>query len=87
MGKALTNNEFVRRAREVYKNKYSYSKTNYVNSDTKIIITCLEHGDFEKRPLKFLAGRECYECKKNNKIALLIIKYNDDFSDKLTYLL
>lgn len=30
--------------------KYKYEKVDYVNSRTKITITCPEHGDFEQRP-------------------------------------
>lgn len=62
--KKTTNSQFIQRAKEIYGDKYDYSKTNYINSDTKVIITCSKHGNFEKRPLKFLTGRECYECKK-----------------------
>ena len=54
MAKPLTNDIFITRAKSVYNDKYDYSKINYINSDTNIVITCPKHGDFEKRPLKFL---------------------------------
>ena len=44
--KRLTNNEFIKRAKEVHGNKYDYSKVKYVNAKTKICIVCKEHGDF-----------------------------------------
>lgn len=66
MAKPLTNDIFITRAKSVYNDKYDYSKTNYINSDTNIVITCPKHGDFEKRPLKFLNGTECGECKKED---------------------
>jgi len=39
--------EFIKRAREVHGNKYDYSKVNYVDSKTKVIIICPVHGEFE----------------------------------------
>ena len=41
---------------------YSYEKANYVTSKTKLIITCLEHGDFEQTPNKHLSGQGCLKC-------------------------
>lgn len=64
MAKATTNKEFLKRCVNIYNNKYDYSKVNYIKSNIKIIITCHKHGDFEQLPLKFLNGRECSICKK-----------------------
>lgn len=89
--KALTTEEFISRAEKVYQNKYSYEKTNYINSDLKIIITCSIHGDFEKRPLKFLSGRECIGCKtkRTNTKKLtteeFISRSKEIFGDKFDY--
>lgn len=66
MGKATTNDEFIKRAKNVYGDKYDYKNTLYKNTETPLIVTCLIHGDFILRPLKFLKGRECCECKKND---------------------
>ncbi len=46
----LTTNEFIEKATAVHGGKYDYSKTKYVNSRTKITITCDEHGDFIQTP-------------------------------------
>lgn len=51
--------EFIRRAKEVHENTYDYSKTVYVNARTKVIITCLIHGDFEQLPSGHLNGTGC----------------------------
>lgn len=48
--KKLTTEEFIKRARVVHKNKYSYDKTIYVNSQTPVVVTCEVHGDFESIP-------------------------------------
>ena len=53
-----TGESFVQKAREVHgENTYDYSKVEYVNAKTKIIITCPEHGDFEQTPKDHLNGR------------------------------
>ena len=64
MGKTtrLTTEEFIKRAKEIYKDKYDYSKVNYINKSTKVTIICPIHGEFEKYPLDFLKGQECQKC-------------------------
>ena len=54
--------EFIRRAREIHGNKYDYSKVDYINNYTKVIITCPEHGDFEQFPHSHLQGNGCQKC-------------------------
>ena len=64
---------FITKAREVHGSKYGYSKSKYVKKDSKVIITCPEHGDFLQTPNKHHAGQGCPECaattrtKKNTK--------------------
>ena len=60
--KKLTNEDFIRKAKEVHGNKYDYSKTSYVDSHTKVIITCPKHGDFEVLPYNHLSGTGCKKC-------------------------
>jgi len=54
--------EFINKSNEVHSKKYNYSKVNYINSQTKVIITCKEHGDFEQMPNSHLQGRGCEKC-------------------------
>ena len=58
----ITNEEFIRRAKEVHGDKYDYSKTKYVNTTTKVCIICPEHGEFWQTPSKHLIGRGCPKC-------------------------
>ena len=67
MGRKYTTSDFIERAAKVYGDKYSYSKTNYINTEVPLLITCPNHGDFKIRPLKFLKGRECQKCKIRTK--------------------
>lgn len=54
--------EFIRKANIVHNNRYTYENAVYINANTKIIITCKEHGDFEQRPTNHLQGRGCRKC-------------------------
>lgn len=62
MSKKLTQEEFIRRAREVHGDKYDYSKVEYRNYDTKVCIICPEHGAFLKRAGMHLRGQGCPRC-------------------------
>lgn len=46
MGKKLTTEQFIEKARLVHGDKYDYSKVEYINSDTKVCIVCPIHGEF-----------------------------------------
>lgn len=63
MGKKLTQEEFIRRAREVHGKKYDYSKVEYKNCETKVCIICPKHGEFWQTPSKHLCDRGCPKCK------------------------
>jgi hypothetical protein len=66
MGKALTTEEFIKKANEVHFNKYNYDKTEYKHSLSRVIITCPIHGDFTQLPARHLFGEGCPECKRDN---------------------
>ena len=44
--KRLTYDIFLKRAREIYGNKYDYSKVEYINVMTPVCIICPIHGEF-----------------------------------------
>lgn len=64
MGKKSNTDEFIKKAIKIHEDKYNYSKVNYINSKSKIIIICKEHGDFEQCPGDHLKGRGCPDCGK-----------------------
>lgn len=53
---------FITKANKIHNNKYKYDKVIYINSCTKIIITCRIHGDFEQTPNSHLNGNGCKQC-------------------------
>lgn len=66
--RTLSKEEFITRAREVHGDKYDYSKTDYVNMRSKVLIVCPLHGEFWQRAQSHLLGNGCPECKRANHI-------------------
>lgn len=54
--------DFIDKANDVHKGKYGYSLVSYINSSTKIKITCPIHGLFEQVPKSHLKGIGCKYC-------------------------
>ncbi len=50
--------------------KYDYSKVAYEAAKKKVIITCLEHGDFEQTPNNHYVGHGCAACGGNKPLSL-----------------
>ena len=55
-------NVFIKRANQVHNNYYSYTNVSYTNIDTKVIIICPYHGEFEQTPYVHLKGHGCSSC-------------------------
>lgn len=66
MTRRLTKPEFVAKARGVHGERFDYSKVEYVNSTTKVVIFCPEHGDFAQAPANHLSGFGCLKCGYGN---------------------
>ena len=60
--KKSTTKEFVEKATKVHRDKYIYSKVNYINNQTKVTIICPKHGEFEQTPSNHLSGQGCCDC-------------------------
>jgi len=68
--KKKTTEEFIKQAKQFHGNKYSYSKTKYVDSTVKVEIVCKEHGSFWQKPSNHLGGKNykakgCPRCAGN----------------------
>tara|TARA_R110002167_G_scaffold339591_1_gene547441 strand:- start:49 stop:1068 length:1020 start_codon:yes stop_codon:yes gene_type:complete len=61
----LTNEKVISRFQKTHGNRYDYSKIQYENRRTKIIIICKVHGEFMQRSDMHKAGNGCPECGKN----------------------
>ena len=58
-----TTQEFIEAAKIIHGNKYDYSKVDYKNNRTPVVIICPEHGEFEQRPEVHLRGCGCPICR------------------------
>ena len=63
--KSLTTKEFIERAKQIHGDKYDYSKVEYVNGETPVIIICPKHGEFLQQPRKHLIGHNCPICNES----------------------
>ncbi len=54
--------EFIKEAKQIYGDKYDYSKVKYIDTHTEVIIICPIHGDFSKTPKAHLNGEGCQLC-------------------------
>lgn len=53
---------FIKSAKEVHGDKYTYDKTVYTLAKKDVVITCPIHGDFTKLPYNHISGQGCPEC-------------------------
>ena len=61
---------FIKKAKEIHGSKYDYSKVEYKNAKTKVIIICSTHGEFEQQAGSHISNtqpRGCAECGKTSK--------------------
>jgi len=75
----VTTGSFIREAKEIYGERYNYSKVEYKNKDHKVIVTCPIHGDFNVFAREHLDGKGCPKCEKGEKF---IAKLKANFGDK-----
>lgn len=54
--------DFVRKARKVHGNRYTYKNVDYVAAIEKVLVTCKCHGNFAITPHNHLQGQGCSEC-------------------------
>lgn len=81
MRKTLTTEEFIQKVRLIHGNKYDYSKLEYVNNRTKVIIICPKHGEFLQTPNGHSKGSGCLKCR-HEKVGILKRKTQEDFIKK-----
>lgn len=55
---------FIEKAKLKHENLYDYSKVIYIDSHTRVKITCIIHGIFEQSPTCHLQGQGCPTCGK-----------------------
>jgi len=88
---SLTKEEFIKKGKEVHGDKYDYTLVEYINSNTKVNIICLEHGMFKQTPNNHMR-HGCLKCGKDilsDKFSLtkeeFIKKAKEVHGDKYNY--
>ena len=64
----VTNDSFIKKAKDVHGDKYDYSLIDYKDSKTKVSIICKKHGIFYQCTNSHLNGHGCSECSNNLKM-------------------
>lgn len=67
--KRVTEEIFMKRAKEKHGDFYDYSQVEYKNTITKIKIICPIHGPFYQIPEKHMKGQGCTHCGRERTIA------------------
>lgn len=63
MPRRLTTEEFIEKARAIHGDKYDYSKVEYVDTRTDVVIVCPIHGEFPQKPVDHISRkRGCPQC-------------------------
>ena len=60
----ITQGEFIERASAALGNDYDFSKSEYKNSTTRVLVVCKRHGEFYAKPVHLMRGHGCPECGK-----------------------
>ena len=74
----MTTEEFINKAKAVHGDKYDYSKVEYVNYRTRVLIICPKHGEFLQRPDIHLQGKGCTRCGRE-RIGIASSKSKEQF--------
>jgi len=73
-GSKKTTKTFIEEAKKIHGDKYDYSKVDYKNLKSEIIIGCKIHGDFNQKPREHLNGCGCPKCGGTQKMTTLGFK-------------
>ena len=62
-----TTEDFIRKSRAFFGDKYNYSKVDYKTAHDFVTIICPEHGEFQIRACNHIQGHGCAKCSKNKR--------------------
>ena len=77
--RVVTTESFIAEAKEIYGERYDYSKVDYKNSEHRVVVTCPVHGDFQVYAREHLDGKGCPKCEKGEKF---ITKLKEKFGER-----
>ena len=77
--RVVTTESFIAEAKEIYGERYDYSKVEYKNRDHRVTIVCPVHGEFQIYAREHLDGKGCPKCEKGEKF---LAKLEEKFGNK-----
>ena len=88
MGRKVTINEFLDRAKAAHGDRYDYSQVRFLNTSTKVKIICPKHGPFMQLPYAHMRGGGCKQCSSEQRALTtegFIERAREAFGDKYDY--
>jgi len=74
--------DFVSKSKLIHReDNYDYTKVNYINVQTKVIIICKIHGEFTCSPNNHLRGKGCPECGKEKSRLAVLNPYEEYYNE------
>ncbi len=73
----MNTEDFIRKAKAVHGDKYTYDKCVYTRSVDKVTITCPSHGDFTQSARAHLRSSGCSECGRQRQIESATLNTTD----------
>ena len=85
--KRKTTEQFIQEAIQIWGDRWDYSRTEYVNASTSLLISCRAHGDFTQAPHSHLRGSVgCSECASNKQTSETILQeFREVWGDRWDY--
>lgn len=65
--KKQTTEQFIEKSKSIYGDIFLYDKTVYENVNSKVIVTCKIHGDYEQFVKVHYRGAGCTKCSRRSK--------------------
>ncbi len=78
----LTTEKFIEKVKSKFGDAYSFEKTIYVDSATKLVLTCKQHGDFTVLPSQLFNGRHCPKCRRTEYLLRKTKEWKKQFIEK-----
>jgi very-short-patch-repair endonuclease len=81
-GQRMPQEKFIKKAKDLHKDTWNYSKVKYINWKTPVIIICKVHGEFIQKPTDHLSGSGCNDCGIIKRTNIQIQKTSQRFWEK-----